>query len=371
MVDLTGQPEAAEAAAMKTLVVGWFSFEGMKATAGDLLARDVVCDWLTRSGRRWDIAVASPYKGGPHWLAVDPANYTSLVFVCGPMAESPLTSEIVRRFAHCRLIGIDLTMTMPLDKWNPFDVLYERDSSAHARPDLVFLSEPQHVPIVGVVLVHPQPMYGSRAMHPRANELIAGLTDAREMAVVRIDTCIEDNAGGLRTPAEIESLIARMDVVLTTRLHGTVLALKHGIPVIAVDPIAEGAKVLRQAAVLGWPLAFDVATTTPEQLSEAFDFCLTSEARLRARQISKRAVAELRDLRDEFMAVMATPDAPGDRRILLGPPARPEPPEPPPVAPPAQPGPGWAGRFRRRRGTLVRRVLRVLRRGGGAPQHPF
>ena len=31
---------------MKTLVAGWFSFEQMGASAGDLLARDLVCEWL-------------------------------------------------------------------------------------------------------------------------------------------------------------------------------------------------------------------------------------------------------------------------------------------------------------------------------------
>ena len=29
---------------VKTLVAGWFSFEQMEASAGDLLARDLVCE---------------------------------------------------------------------------------------------------------------------------------------------------------------------------------------------------------------------------------------------------------------------------------------------------------------------------------------
>jgi hypothetical protein len=316
LADFFPEHTTPKAQLMRTLVMGWFSFEGMKATAGDLLARDVVCEWLNRSGRRWDIAVASPFQGGPHWLAVDPADYTSVVFVCGPMAESPLTSEIVRRFGHCRLLAVDVSMFQPLDEWNPFDFLFERDSSARARPDVSFLASSEQVPVVGLVLVHPQPMYGNRAMHARANELIERLTISREMAVVKIDTCIESNAGGLRTPAEVESLIARMDVVVTTRLHGTVLALKHGIPVIAVDPIAGGAKVLRQTRVLRWPLAFDVATASAEQLQEAFGFCLTEDARLLARRTSERAVQDLLRTRDEFLAVMATPDQPGTHRIV-------------------------------------------------------
>jgi polysaccharide pyruvyl transferase WcaK-like protein len=44
------------------------------------------------------------------------------------------------------------------------------------------------------------------------------------------------------------------DVVVTTRLHGLVLALKQGVPVLAVDPVAGGARVATQAAAWGWPV---------------------------------------------------------------------------------------------------------------------
>ena len=49
-------------------------------------------------------------------------------------------------------------------------------------------------------------------------------------------------------------MIGRADVVVTTRLHGLVLALKQGVPALAVDPVAGGAKVAAQAAVWGWPV---------------------------------------------------------------------------------------------------------------------
>ena len=43
---------------MRTLVVGWFSFETMGTTAGDLLARDLVCRWLSGAGVTFDVAAA-------------------------------------------------------------------------------------------------------------------------------------------------------------------------------------------------------------------------------------------------------------------------------------------------------------------------
>ena len=64
-------------------------------------------------------------------------------------------------------------------------------------------------------------------------------------------------------------MIARVDVVVTTRLHGLVLALKNGVPAVAVDPIRGGAKVCRQAEALGWPHAFAVDAATPAALQEA------------------------------------------------------------------------------------------------------
>ena len=56
------------------------------------------------------------------------------------------------------------------------------------------------------------------------------------------------------TAAQVEAVIGRVDVVVTTRLHGLVLALKHGVPALAVDPVAGGAKVAAQAAAWGWPV---------------------------------------------------------------------------------------------------------------------
>ena len=238
---------------MKTLVAGWFSFERMGATAGDLLARDLVCQWLGRAGHAYDVALASPFPGGVDWHSIDPKSYSHVVFVCGPFGNGWPIPEFLAHFAGCRLVGINLSMIEPLEVWNPFDLLFERDSSASSRPDISFLSDQGRVPVVGVVEVHPQREYRERSTHQVAHEGIHRLISSREMSVVPIDTRLDINSTGLRTPAEVESLIARMDVVLTTRLHGMVLALKNGVPAIAIDPIAGGAKIRRQAETIGWP----------------------------------------------------------------------------------------------------------------------
>jgi len=286
---------------MKTLVAGWFSFEEGHATAGDLLSRDVACEWLERAGHRCDIAVAPPFRGSVDWRQVDPADYSHVVFVCGPFQQTLLETEFLNRFAGCRLIGLNLSMREPLSKWNPFDLLLERDSSEGGHPDLAFLSPPARVPIVGVCLVEPH----KGGLVALSNEAIHGLVRAREVAVVEIDTRLDvHSTNRLRSPAEIESLISRVDVLLTTRLHGMVLALKNGVPPLVIDPKPGGAKICRQAELLGWPASFVADELDNQAIQSAFEYCLTDASRAKARQCSEHAQRLLCEMREEFVAEM-------------------------------------------------------------------
>src|SRR5215218_3850756 len=124
---------------MRTMVAGWFSFEKKGATAGDLISLDLACEWLRRAGHTYDVALAPPFAGGVDWRTVDPETYSHLVFVCGPFPNRTSGRQILRRFTHCRLVGLNLSMIEPLDAWNPFDIIIERDSSYFSRPDITFL----------------------------------------------------------------------------------------------------------------------------------------------------------------------------------------------------------------------------------------
>ena len=293
----------------RILLLGWFSFPAMGATAGDLLVRDLVAGWLKEAHVRFDVALAEPFTGGVDWQAVEPTAYTDLVFVCGPFGNGYPITDLLARFAGCRLHGLDLTVLQPLAEWNPFTQLIERDSDRTSRPDLVFLSEHRPVPVVGVVLVHPQQEYGDRGLHSAANAAIEELLSGREVACVAIDTRLDVNEGLLRSPAQVEALIARMDVIVTTRLHGLVLALKNGLPALAIDPIAGGGKVKRQADSLGWPIVFTADALDQGELSTAMDFCLKIEAMRLARQSRQRAARLLAPLREEFLRGLRPPAA--------------------------------------------------------------
>lgn len=288
----------------RTLVAGWFSFELMGASAGDLMARDLACAWLHDAAMPYDVALAPPFQGGVDWRGVDPDDYSHLLFVCGPMGNGPPVDEMLQRFAAATRVGLNLTMLHRLDEWNPFDLLWERDSSAAARPDLAMAATVPSVPVVGLILIDQQPEYGSRDRRGDVDVAFDRLLNAREAAVVPIDTRLDENKTGLRTPAEVATLIARLDVVLTTRLHGTVLAIKAGVPPLVVDTVSGGAKVSRQAERLGWPALLKVDELTDEALERTFSWCLTSEARSAAIRCRDRALLDIDHVRDDFILAL-------------------------------------------------------------------
>lgn len=289
--------------------MGWFSFEGSDATAGDLLASEVVADWLAQAGIPADVARASAFPGGVDLQRVVPSTYPLVVFVCGPFMRNAWEAGFLGRFAECFLVGVNLSMPVPLDEWNPFDVLLERDSSRTSRPDLSLLAPNPLVPVIGVCLVEPY----DEAVVPLADAAIEGLLARHEAARVRIDTRLDVNTTGLRTKAEVESLLARMDAVVTTRLHGMVLSLRNGVPALAVDPERGGGRIRRQAQALGWPAIFTVDALVDRRLDEALRWCLSVEARNEARRGAVAATSRLAGMRDHFLAAVGAARGPSHK----------------------------------------------------------
>ena len=165
---------------------------------------------------------------------------------------------------------------------------------------------------MGMVLIHAQPEYGERDRHRDVNERSRPSSQAG-LRRVRIDTRLDVSGSLLRTPAEVTSLLARMDVVLTSRLHGLVLALRSGIPVVAVDPVAGGAKLTRQAAALEWPWCFG-ADVPFEQLAEAFAACRSPRAVPPLSAARRRALEAIDGLREELVAGLKALGAEAARR---------------------------------------------------------
>ena len=285
------------------LVTGWFSWPNCSATVGDVLAADVVCRWLDEAGRVYDVARAGPLLGGVDFLHVDPARYRDVVFVCGPMHSQTTIDELLDRFPDSRHLAVDVSMIEPLAAWNPFDVVIERDSDRAARPDLAFAAPTPAVPLVGVSFVEPYPAeYPERDMQGAARAAVDDLVAASDAAFVEIDTRLEER---FRRPVDIETLISRLDAMITTRMHGLVLALKHGVPVIAVDPVRGGAKIMAQARTTGWPGAVPAEEATPQRMAELYEFCLGEEGREAARAAAARAQELIEQAKLEFLAALS------------------------------------------------------------------
>lgn len=302
----------------RALVTGHFS------TVGDIEVLRHVETRLRALGVPFEVSPYTPDLLGlePGWVdaaTLDPADFTHLVVVCGPYAPNyPVKyPHILGRFRDCVQVGVNLTMVAPLADCDPFDALLERDSDRTVRPDLSFLHDAGRVPVVGLCLVRSQGEYGGRQLHDQAETRLRALLARAGVAVVELDTTLPRarNHAGIGSGAEFESILARMDALVTTRLHGTVLALKNGVPVLAVDAIQGRDKVTRQAELLGWAEIHALDSTSDDALDDALARCLEPAARDLAAQTAARARALLAGHDEAFAAAMVAGADPGRRPV--------------------------------------------------------
>lgn len=306
-------------ASRRALVTGHFS------TVGDIEVLREVEARLQDLGVPFEVAPYTPdlLDYDADWVdaaTLDPSEFSHLIVVCGPYAPNypQKYPHILVRFRHCTMVGVNLTMVAPLEECQPFDALLERDSDRMVRPDLSFLQDTPRVPVVGLCLARSQREYGARQLHDAAEQRLRALLLRAGVAVVELDTTVprSANRSGIGNPAEFESILRRVDALVTTRLHGTVLALKNGVPVLAVDAIAGRDKVTRQAQQLGWPEIFALEDIPDAQLDAALARCLRPDAGEFALACAARARAMLADWPDEFAAALDAEPQP-DRRPLV------------------------------------------------------
>ena len=285
----------------RTLVIGWFSFELMGETAGDRIARDVLLGWLRNRGIHADVGMHRPQRDGEIATElIDPRDYDILIFVCGPIGDGPPLNEFLARFPHARKFALNVSLLQERSDWDPFEGIVERDSSEDTNPDMTFAAGPSSVPVVGLILVGAQAEYPSNR-HDLAERAIDELLRGRDIAVVLIDTRLDENEHGLTSAAQVESVISKMDAVVTTRLHGAAIALRRLVPPIVIDSVPGGTKVLAQMRRIGWPLVFDVAELDPGKLREALNFALTPAAKQLAAERSAAAREELASVERRFL----------------------------------------------------------------------
>jgi hypothetical protein len=296
--EIAGPTHPEGAKGHRVLVAGWFSFPDRQATFGDTEAMRVVVDWLEQTGLPFDVA-CDPSTGMPGlpMSAVDPGRYSVFVFVCGPWRGGS-NDRMLKKFAHCRKIGIDLS---PEDPWaHGFDVMIPRDMLDVHNPDLVFASSVPTLPLVGIIQIRLRPDHPASAWRTRVQSVISEYLAEGDVAPITLDTVCDNNPTGIESAVQLENIIGRLDAVITTRMHGLVFALKKGVPVVAIDTVPGGGKVSAQAQAVGWPLVLSGEDVNAEQIRKAVNRCLETEMREAATQVKAKAAAGLEHVRKTF-----------------------------------------------------------------------
>lgn len=278
------------------LVVGWSSVLHGEATAGDVLAMRTVERALRAAGVRHDTAwsaVMCP-PGGLALDGADPRRYSHLVFVCGP-ATGEAVLELHERFAHCTRIAVGVSVLDPADPAVAgFHQVIARDRpQSPPRPDLAtvapMVSADRLPPVLGIFLTGGQREYGSRRRHETVIETLRPWLGGLPAALLDLDTRLDPRDWRQpSTPEQLQAVLGRVDSVVTMRMHGLVLSLKSGVPVVALDPVDGGGKVTAQAQALDWPAVLDAGDITPGSLDRALEWCLSGNGRAAARQAAAR-----------------------------------------------------------------------------------
>lgn len=279
----------------RILLSGWFSFRDGEVTAGDELALRRVQHALDAAGLPYDTAWSPGFRPDAlHLEEVDPRRYEQLVFVCGPL-HGPQIEALHRRFAHCLRIAVGTSVIDPAaSAVTGFHHVLARDGAGHrvaqdlAAAGHAALRGGRRPPVVGVVLTHGQREYGERRKHDEAAGAITRWLGTKDCACLPLDTRLAPDDWRLcATPEQLDAVLARLDLVVTDRLHGMVLALCTGVPALAVDPVEGGAKVTAQARACRWPAVVPAEALGPAEFDRWWSWCL-GEGRERAEECRRR-----------------------------------------------------------------------------------
>jgi len=288
---------------VRILLTGWFSFLHGEATAGDILALDAVRSALGAAGLRYDTAWSPVFRpAGRRLEDAPPERYTHLVFICGPVHGEPVAA-LHARYASLRRIAVGVSVIDPASPaYAGFDLVLARDGDAGpphrdlavaapafraaasagppGRPGTPRLSG-GHLPVVGVILASGQGEYGDRRRHDAVTAGLTAWLGTVPCAPLVLDTRLDSRDWRLCSTAEaFTALVSRLDIVVTTRLHGLVLALGRGIPVLAADPVAGAGKVTAQARAWDWPALLAAEDATDRGLlARHWNWCLSGEGR--------------------------------------------------------------------------------------------
>jgi hypothetical protein len=294
----------------KRILLAWYgAFDG-HGTIGDLLSVLAVSRYLASRGVDVSLASARRFAGMEgmvvDWEQVAPEDFDCFLFTCGPIIQHhPETSSLFRHFEPVQRMAVGVSLFPPdhANHSNPFDVVLAREGGPVQYEDVALLAPLAELPPaprsreevrVGVVLRGEQGEYGpENCLWQRTAEMVGEaleeLFSERPGEAISIENHLERS--GL-SPAEFEELYRGCDLVVTSRFHGAVMALRHDVPFVAVDQITGGAKVFELLANRGWPHVYRADRCDAPRLAEALRDALTTERADTLRRHRARRVAE-------------------------------------------------------------------------------
>ena len=300
----------------RRILAAWYgSFPG-HGTIGDLRSLESAVSHLVGRGHRVSHATAFdldiPGARRVDWCTMDPHEFDVTAFVCGPILSfHPETNRFFQHFRPHRLVGVAVSI-LPKEHphhANPFNALFAREGTDEAFGDLAIVAPAPYEPAkrrnqktIGVALRGPQTDYGRdrckwKTVEETATALAQSIRAQTYGHVIEIENHLLRSA---KTPDQIEDQYASCDLVITSRFHGAIAAMRHCVPFIAIDQIQGGAKVQNLLGGLKWPHVYrvdqlgnvDLANVANELLSDTHRATLL-ETRNRAVTAANTTLSEL------------------------------------------------------------------------------
>ncbi len=270
----------------KFIICGYFSLFNEVNTAGDLLVLSVVTRWLDNLGYEYDVL-----QNQSELYNVN--DYTHMIFVCGPLVDFPEFVNFIKKFNNIIRIAINVSvLDNHLKICSYFNYIIPRDCDIITHIDLALLSNQRRTLVCGVIFADKQTEYSSQD-HMKVEKIVNRTLDDLGIAKVYIDTKLPYNKYHLNSISEIESVIKKMDFIITTRLHGSILALKNHIPFISIDSVSNGAKVTKQMTKIGWPYLLNVDYLDDENLKCFIEKITTQQAKILTYTLLNQCINEL------------------------------------------------------------------------------
>lgn len=292
----------------RRVLVTWYGSFG-HGTIGDLRSMESVVTHLHALGHRvshaTDLDVEIPGSHRVDWRTVDPVFFDCVLFVCGPILRSHIeSSRLFSRFSSSRIAGVGVSLFSPDDfnYYNPFQAVFARQGADKDYGDVAIVAPTplkterlwrKRNPRIGIVLRGKQAEYGVElCLWAETETLVLRTAWAATRNIQGEITAIENHLVHSReSPDKIEQHYAECDLILTSRFHGAIEALRSGVPFIAIDQIKGGGKVMKLLSRLGWRHVYKVEDVNLDAIAQAASSLLRDPMRPQLLEARSEAIS--------------------------------------------------------------------------------